>query len=375
MTHWQLTTHTDWPDLLRQFDWVRHMQGVPQDSIHHAEGDVATHTRMVLEALAALPGYQVLAADEQAILWAAALLHDVEKRSTTVFEPDGRITSRGHARKGEYTARLILYDALPAPFVIREAIAKLVRYHGLPLWLFDKENPYQALLKASLEVNTRWLALLARADVLGRVCNDQAEMLYRIDLFEAFCQEQRCYGNPYAFASEITRFQYFRRDDVAPDYVLYDDTETEVLLLSGLPGAGKDFYILTHYPDWPVVSLDGIRRRLGVDPTDRRATGRVVQEAKELARSYLRKRQPFVWNATNITYTMRSQLIDLFVTYRARVTIAYVEAPETQRMAQNTNRQYSVPEPVVSRMLSKLDVPAIWEAHDVVYAVTDQITT
>lgn len=373
MTHWQLTQHTDWPDLLRQFDWVRHMQGVPQDPVHHAEGDVATHTRMVLEALVALPGYQVLPADQQAILWAAALLHDVEKRSTTVLEPDGRITSKGHAKKGEYTVRVLLYDNVPAPFAIREAVAKLVRYHGLPLWIFEKENPQQALLQASLEVRTDWLALLARADVLGRVCADQAEMLYRIDLFEEFCREKDCFGKPYSFASTLTRFQFFRRDDVAPGYALFDDTETEVVLMSGLPGVGKDFQILTCYPEWPVVSLDGIRRRLGIAPTDKSGNGRVVQEAKELARTYLRKRQPFVWNATNVTRTMRAQLIDLFVTYRARVTIVYVEVPNARRAEQNANRTYAVPEPAVSRMLEKLNVPALWEAHEVVYAVTDQV--
>ena len=366
---WQLTDRTDWPSLWRQFDWVRDMEGVPQDPIHHAEGDVATHTRMVLESLTCLPAYKALAAQEQAILWAAALLHDVEKRSTTVREPDGRITSKGHARKGERTARLLLYDTLPTPFSIREAVAKLVRYHGLPLWLFDKENPRQTLLQVSLEVNTAHLALLARADVLGRQCADQAEMLYRIDLFEEFCREQHCFEKPFAFASSFTRFAYYHRPNVAPDYPLFDDTEMETVLLSGLPGVGKDFYILEHYPDWPVVSLDGIRRRLGIDPTDKSGTGRVVQEAKELARTYLRKRQRFVWNATNVTLNLRAQLIDLFVTYRARVTIVYVEVPNARRAEQNANRTYPVPEPAVSRMLEKLEIPARWEAHDVIYDV------
>ncbi|GAB3712234.1 AAA family ATPase [Spirosoma flavus] len=369
--NWQLTKRTDWPDLLRQFDFVRDMVGVPQDPIHHAEGDVATHTRMVLDALTSLPGYQALSPDEQAILWAAALLHDVEKRSTTVLEDDGRITSRGHAKKGEHTARLLLYDTIPTPFFQREAVAKLVRHHGLPLWVFEKENPRQTLLKASLEVNTSWLALLARADVLGRICHDQAELLYRIDLFEEFCREQNCYGKPYPFASDLTRFQYFRRDDVAPDFPLFDETKTTVVLMIGLPGVGKDFHILANYRDWPVVSLDGYRRQLGIDPTDRRGTGRVVQMAKEQARAYLRNQQSFVWNATNISRNLRAQLIDLFVTYRARVKLVYVEVPNARRAEQNANRKYPVPEPAVSRMLEKLDVPALWEAHEVVYAVEE----
>ncbi|SUC46446.1 Uncharacterised protein [Providencia stuartii] len=58
-------------------------EGVPQDALHHAEGDVATHTQMVLAALEALPEYQQLPVLQQNIVWAAALLHDVEKRTTT----------------------------------------------------------------------------------------------------------------------------------------------------------------------------------------------------------------------------------------------------------------------------------------------------
>lgn len=367
--NWQLTERTDWPALLDQFDWVRAMVGVPQDPIYHAEGDVVTHTRLVLEALIGLPAYNALSMDEQAILWAAALLHDVEKRSTTLREDDGHITAKGHARKGERTARLLLYDAIPTPFATREAVAKLVRYHGLPIWALEKENPRQTLLQASLEVNTVWLAILARADVLGRICADQADLLYRIDLFEEFCREQDCFGKPYSFASTLTRFQYFRRDDLAPDYALFDETKTEVVLLSGLPGVGKDYHILANYRDWPVVSLDGLRRQLGIDPTDRKGTGQVVQAAKEQARVYLRRQQPFVWNATNITRNMRAQLIDLFVTYRARVTIVYVEVPNALRVGQNINRKHPVPEPAVSRMLEKWEIPSVWEAHEVIYAI------
>lgn len=369
--NWQLTDRKNWPDLLRQFDFVRDMVGVPQDPVHHAEGDVAVHTRMVLEALEALPGYQALPDDEQAILWAAALLHDVEKRSTTVQEDDGRITSKGHARKGERTARLLLYDRIPTPFVQREAVAKLVRYHGLPLWIFEKENPRQSLFQTSLEVNTAWLSLLARADVLGRICADQDELLYRIDLFDELCREQDCFGKPYPFASNLTRFQYFRRDDLSPDFPLFDETKTTVVVMSGLPGVGKDYYILSQYRDWPVVSLDGIRRQHGIDPLDRRGTGRVVQMAKEQARTYLRSQQPFVWNATNITQNLRAQLIDLFVTYGAWIKLVYVEVPNARRAEQNVNRKYPVPEPAVSRMLEKLEIPALWEAHEVMYEVAE----
>lgn len=36
-------------DALATIDWVDRMRGCPQDPVHHAEGDVFVHTRLVLE--------------------------------------------------------------------------------------------------------------------------------------------------------------------------------------------------------------------------------------------------------------------------------------------------------------------------------------
>ena len=47
---------------------------------------------------------------------------------------------------------------------------------------------------AAMRIDTRLLALLARADLLGRQSPDQQSMLERIDLFELFCHEQQCWG-------------------------------------------------------------------------------------------------------------------------------------------------------------------------------------
>ncbi|CCH51581.1 hypothetical protein BN8_00510 [Fibrisoma limi BUZ 3] len=367
---WQLSTQTDWSALEDQFDWVRAMRGVPQDALYHAEGDVAAHTQMVLEALTSQQAYQSLPRQRQAVVWAAALLHDVEKRSTTVREPDGRITSRGHAKRGERTARSLLYIDHPTPFLLREAVAQLVRHHGLPLWLWDKADPHQRMLGVSQLLDTSELTMLARADVLGRVCADQAELAYRVDLFADYAQEQGCWGRPYPFPDPFTRYAYFNQPERSPDYAAFDATQTQVALLCGLPGSGKDYYAGRHYADWPVVSLDALRRKAGINAQDRSGTGRVVQQAKELARQYLRRQQPFVWNATNVTRTIRQQLIDLFVTYRAKVRLVYVEVPYTQLMEQNRNRKYVVPEPVISQLLTKLEIPVPWEAHEVIYAVS-----
>lgn len=366
---WTISENKEWSYLESRFDWVRRMKEVPQDPHYHAEGDVATHTQMVLRALQNESTFLQLCGQDQEILWAAALLHDVEKYSTTVFETHGRITSNGHARKGAQFVRQLFYVNSTVPFVIREQIVGLVRLHGLPIWLFEKADPLKAVVKASMEVNLEWLCLLAKADMLGRISSDQEEMLYRIACFEEFCKENRCWGNARTFESDYAKMYYMQKEGAYLDYIPFERPNAEVILMSGLPGAGKDSFIKAHYNDWPVISLDDIRNEKGIAPTDKVGNGRVIQEAKERARIFLRKKQSFVWNATNITGQLRLQLIDLFSTYKVRIKIVYIEVPYHSLHQQNKNRNDGVPTAVIDKLVSKLEVPKLWEAHQVAYQI------
>jgi len=365
---WTLTEHKQWSEL-RKFPWVADMHGVPQSPVHHAEGDVAVHTQMVLQELEQLPEYRALPAQEQEILWASALMHDIEKRSTTFTDEEGHIVSPGHAKKGALTARQILYRDFAVPFAIREEIVGLVRYHGLPLWVFEKPDPVKALLKASLEVNTELLTMLAKADVLGRICADKQELLYKIELFKEFCIEQECWGKEKTFPGNLSRFLFFRKEAQSPDYVPYETARSEAIILSGVAGSGKDHYIRKQLPDLPVVSLDELRRKLKIRHGDSKGNGRIIQEAKEQAKEYLRTGTSFVWNATNITAQMREQLIDLFAVYEPKIRIIYLEVPYKVILAQNRNREFPIPAIAVERMIDKLEVPRVWEAHEVEYVV------
>lgn len=362
---WTFTENKEWSFLEQQFNWIQDMKNTPQDALHHAEGNVAVHTQMVLQCLMNLPAYQLLDAQSKEILWTAALLHDIEKRSTTVVDDDGRISSPGHAKRGAQTARLMLYRDCVTPFAVREQIVGLIRYHGLPLWIFEKEDPLKTLIRASFEVNTEWLAMLARADVHGRICEDQQEILYRIDCFEEYCKEHKCWGVERAFDNPHAKMRYLQTSDAPVDYVPFQNPSFEVIVMSGLPGAGKDHFIRNHFPDMELISLDGIREEFNVAPDDTTANGRVIQEAKERAKQFLRKGEGFVWNATNTTRSMREQLIGLFLTYRAAVHIVYLEVPYKKLTVQNKNREAVVPQKVLERLINKLEVPSSWEAHTV----------
>ncbi|WP_353242390.1 AAA family ATPase [Providencia sp.] len=369
---WQFTKSRDWAQLEAQFDFVRDMQNVPQDALHHAEGNVAIHTQMVLAALESLPEYQQLSESKQNIVWAAALLHDVEKRSTTREDEEGRIHSPGHAKKGELSARNILFRQVDTPFAVREKIAALVRFHGLPLWLMEKPDPERTLFAASLRVEMSLLCMLAKADAIGRTCEDKAELLARIELFELFCREQGCWDKPKEFASLAGRFHYFHHQRGTPDYQPFEEEVSEVTMLCGLPGMGKDHFVKQFYPQTQMVCLDEIRREHKINPADRNAQGWVAQQGKEQAKQFLRTKTDFIWNATSLSASLRESMVSLFARYQAKVHIVYLEVPDKQWRQQNQQRKFAVPEQVMERMAGKLELPTPDEAYRVSYYINGE---
>jgi predicted kinase len=191
------------------------------------------------------------------------------------------------------------------------------------------------------------------------------ELLERVALFGLSAEDLACWDYPRAFASDHSRLHYFRTPGADPTYAAFDDTVCTVTLMSGLPGAGKDTWIREHMADVPVIALDDIRRELGIGASGNQ--GEVVMTAKARARDFLRHRQSFIWNATNVIRGLRSQLIDLFTAYHARVRIVYVEAPFATVLARNSRRQYPVPQAVIEKLAGKLELPDPTEAHEVIW--------
>lgn len=357
----------DWVALLAQFESLNALVDCPQNPEYHGEGDVLTHTRMVVEALIQDDSWAKADPQTQSVLFAAALFHDIAKPICT-YQQAGRIVAPGHAAKGARMTQRLLYQDWPfdspVPFALRQQIVGLVRYHGLPLWFWDRPDMQRAVIAASQRVRCDRLAQIARADVLGRICDDQAELLDRIDLFEEYCVENACLDSPRDFPSAHSRFRYFHhRNDAALEVDLYDDTRFEVVLMAGLPAAGKDTWIAHNLPDWPVISLDQFRLQMQVDPGDDQ--GPVIAASKEQARVYLRQETSFVWNATNVSRRLREGLVDLFTSYHARVRIVYLELPWSTLLRRNRSRADRVPEPVLHKLAARLEVPASTEAHRV----------
>lgn len=359
----------DWDLLQTAFPDIAALKGCPQAPIFHAEGDVFTHTKMVLEALMQHPDWRQSDAETQKILWWATLFHDIAKPFTTI-EEDGRIRSPRHAIKGAQLTQNLLYQHIPKsveyiPLAQRQEIVHLIRYHGLPLWFWDKDDMLYAVIEASHHISCEFVAFLSEVDVLGRICNDQQDLLDRITLFREYCSDNHVYDKPYAFPSTHSRFLYFQNPVNHPTYEAYDDTTCEVILMSGLPGAGKDTWLSEQNIDLPILSLDGLREQMGIKPTGNQSA--IITAAKEQARDYLRHNQSFVWNATNLTRRLRKSLIDLFTRYNARVKIVYIEVPWQDILSRNLTREAPVPVNVLHKMAHLLEVPTVTEAHQVIW--------
>ncbi len=363
----------DWASLEANYPCFAEMAKTPQNSCHHAEGDVLTHTKMVAAEAQTLAKRNSLSQEDADVLVGAALFHDCGKPLTLTFE-NGAPSSPQHAAVGTRYLRHFWWHRGWFPEERRELLLSLVRSHAAPVRLFDpRHEPEYRVIETSWASRNDLLALLAEADMRGRICvevSGQAAAIETAQAFAEYAREIHCFDTPRPFANGLARFHYFdTQGKSGPDYVPFDDSKGEVILMSGLPGSGKNTWVTKNAGELPAVELDAVRAELGVSPQDDQ--GQVVQTAKERARDLMRKRAPrFVWNSTNLRLDLRRQLIGLFTSYGYRVRIVYCPADRPVVVSRNQKRENSVRVPVsaLDHMGAKLEPPRFTEAHDLVVA-------
>ena len=376
LTYKTLCEHVPAPDEPPDWAWFLHaipgldqLESTPQDAYYHAEGNVWIHTIMVVEALMRSQEYGEAGADERFILFYAALLHDIAKPATTVIDPaSGRIGQPGHSKRGAIDARILCWYA-GVPFALREQICRIITVHQLPFFALagnkHGESPEYLVRKLSHELDLKLLAAVAQADMQGRSFEKKADCLVDIELFRELAREEGCFGQPKAFADAHTRIAYFRGAQLAPDFALHQNAGSQVTVMSGLPASGKNTWVEAERRGLPVVSIDDAREELGLrhGANEGAVAHRTIDYAKEL----LRTKAPFVWNTTHLSAQMRKKTLDLLYAYDAQVELVYLEAPPKVIFKRNTQRDTSLPNKAIERMLFKWEVPLPTEAHAVRY--------
>ena len=360
---WQGQT-VDFAACLDVFPVLEQAKTTPQDPVYHGEGDVWTHTQMVVSELLALADFQAASESEQRVLFLAALLHDVAKYRTTVINEQGRISQPGHSKKGALDARILLWE-LGLPFAEREAVCNLIAVHQVPFFAFEDNRhghtPQWLCHSLSWQTNIRLLCALAEADMHGRVCADKSQALDNIALLRELAREEGCEQTPKAFANEHTRLRYFQGHEVYPDFALQMPQGSKVTLMCGLPASGKNTWVAQHAGGMPVLSYDDTRQRLGLKYGANE--GLVAHTVLEEAKAHLRAKQDFVWNATHLSVQMRQKNLAACLAYDAHVRIVCVEADKATLLKRNQVRDSSLSNAKLLQMLKHWEMPTLFEAH------------
>ncbi len=282
----QAGQHPSWEEIVNgwqaAFPLLSQLEKTPQDPTWHAEGDVATHTRLVLAEVR--KHHQ---GDRGFLLQLAAIFHDIGKPLTTKRrEVDGqeRIVSPRHAGAGRNYLCLRL-AALGLSAELEDAVLAMVALHHHPRRLVQDEAPPACWHQLARQCPLDLLYDLELADLRGRVCPDLEAQLEIMELFKLRSEELGLWQNPDPWAvwrSEIDdafagRSAAFRRH--AFEHTIHDaeagriqsigegiarawqlkDPAPELILLWGPSGSGKSEWIARQAKDAQSISLDAIR--------------------------------------------------------------------------------------------------------------------
>jgi tRNA nucleotidyltransferase (CCA-adding enzyme) len=158
------------------FPAIRAIVGCRQNPQIHPEGDVFTHTKLVLDQAAPLA--QSLPKPKRIAVMLATLLHDLGK-PLTIGEVDGKISHFGHDEAGVKPAESVL-DTLGLytldGYNVRSQVLSLVREHLRPGQLYkDPANASEGTFRRlARRVDIGLLYLVSKADALGRGPNSSA---------------------------------------------------------------------------------------------------------------------------------------------------------------------------------------------------------
>jgi tRNA nucleotidyltransferase (CCA-adding enzyme) len=153
----------------RIFPELKPLVGCEQEPEWHPEGDVWTHTLLVIDQARALNGD--LDRPRLITVMLGALCHDLGKPATTALI-DGRIRSPDHEQAGVAPTQRLL-DRLNIHsidgFEVRQQVLGLVAQHLKPGMFYKAEHVSDgAFRRLAQKVDMELLARVARADCLGR---------------------------------------------------------------------------------------------------------------------------------------------------------------------------------------------------------------
>ncbi len=162
-----------------------------QDRHWHAEGNVWTHTLMVVDQAKKVCDKYNLDEDTSLVVLFSALCHDLGKPLTTKQDENGRITSYGHEKAGVEVAMKFL-SKFTFSGDLKKKIVKLVEHHSRPVSFYlDEVDRAQKITDATIRRLAKKLypativelVYVSEADLRGRISQETSKLFDEQDRF------------------------------------------------------------------------------------------------------------------------------------------------------------------------------------------------
>jgi putative nucleotidyltransferase with HDIG domain len=379
------------------------MSDCRQDPVWHAEGDVLTHTQMVMDAALDEIEKGGLSRSASHAVYLAAFLHDVGKPLTTMESIDGRIISTGHSKAGLSIARSILHR-LGTPYELRDQTLMLILHHMTGYRMVRRLQPdftvnginveMKKYRQLSTDTDLRALYHLTRADWLGRYGTEIERVL---DQMEFFCERSIHYGvwnrrfegllgeeDLKTIASSEKERARIKHEMLLPclegrvqtreeaiEYIksrpeMTRPTDAHLYITVGVPGIGKSTWLAANLKDVRVVSSDSKREELFNDVNWQGDNTLVFAACYSDIENALVKGERVVLDATNIKPSQRGEFLNMARHHHAHTTIIYFDFPLEVAFERNAGRDRRVPRSVIANYFDNLVPPRWTEAQELI---------
>lgn len=325
-------------------------------------------------------------------LLTAALFHDIGKGVTTFKGKDGNWHAYNHENEGEKITRLLLWNER---LKFREDVCALVKYHMLPLSIFERKDYLEEIIRVSYNIPSwKLLLMLKRSDLEGSLQKD--EILKQrdrimLDEIESITKEIGCYE------SKKIKSTFFKNR--VSDSQKYLDNQYKkplnIIVMIGIPGAGKDTFInekliqdkksdiesisvvnidrvenhnntinVLRKEDVAVISRDAIRYELGYCKEgkkvvlDRKKEEKVSDEFKNRLYDAASEGKTIILNNVNLKKEYRAEFARLLSNYDLHITYIYVEASDFQKNVER--REGQIDAETLKNIIRKFE----WPEHD-----------
>jgi putative nucleotidyltransferase with HDIG domain len=336
---------------------IERMKQTRQNPKYHAEGNVYNHTCLVVAAFEREAPQLDLSPPDREVLYWACVLHDIAKPEMTRLK-EGRWTARGHEKAGVPLAHDLLLTRSEVSPAQRERILRLIRWHNVPLRWGLRRVPLRDYQLLATQTDLRLLGLFARFDMLGRICDDQAEVLALVDhsLEQVVPRVEyelgRCEQLQQQFQAASLRRQNAlwhackqQRPELIAKLLQAEDEPKaakprfQCLLAMGPDLKAQEAYFQQHYPAYQLYPAS----------QDSRTEAERLRHLKNFLSVYAQAGKPVAISGHFFTEANRRPLLDLVRQLDGRATCLFFSHP------------------LGESSFPSLDLPHPWEAHQLAW--------